>query len=174
MRSVVANAGQLASPSVCCAGLGTVVRRWCCRRRPWPVNMHLYRRRHTSRSWSRATYVLRTRAWRIHGPLLCSLAHCTQIIVGHSCVQIVWGRRHYTLLVCTCCLLAGPAVVVRIGLGWTGPSHRVPCRASRSVKTLVQPVSKPRRAFVGPYPSKPGSYIWPHKIKKFNHIKSIT
>jgi hypothetical protein len=62
--------------------------------------MHLYRRRHTSsRSWSRATYVpyvLRTRAWRIHGPfalLARPHPHCTQImfIVGRCRSTRAWN-----------------------------------------------------------------------------------
>jgi hypothetical protein len=36
---------------------------------------------------------------------------------------------------------------------------------ARSVKTVVQPGPKPRRAFFGSCRPKPGSYIWPHKIK---------
>jgi hypothetical protein len=36
---------------------------------------------------------------------------------------------------------------------------------ARSIKTVVQPGPKPRRAFFGPCRLKPDPCIWPHKIK---------
>jgi hypothetical protein len=96
MRSVVANAGQLARltgdrrPPLVLSSSSSMARGYA----------SLYRRRHTSsRSWSRATYVpyvLRTRAWRIHGPfalLARPHPHCTQImfIVGRCRSTRAWN-----------------------------------------------------------------------------------
>jgi hypothetical protein len=86
--------------------------------------------------------------------------------------------------------MSDSGLVLEIGLGRTGPicAHHTSYQMEsdqesliflghivlvRSVKTMTQPDSKLRRAFVRSCRPKPDSYI--HiKLKYYNHVKPIT